>query len=64
MVYGQGSIVLEKAGAEALAAFTGQQDARRRTAEFFTAELRSDNTRRAYLNAKASSEHSAWPVFR
>ena len=32
--------------------------ARRRLAEFFTAELRSDNTRRAYLNA--AKKFSAW----
>lgn len=51
-------VILTSYLGSALAPFTAGPDVYRRTAEFFTAELRSDNTRRAYLNA--ARRFSGW----
>lgn len=51
-------VILRTEMVAALAPFTGAPEAFRRTAEFFTAELRSDNTRRACLNA--ARRFSGW----
>lgn len=45
------AVILSRNDQALPATFLGRPEAYRRAAEFFTAELRSDNTRRAYLNA-------------